>query len=98
MFSAILAATVLMAGAAPAAADAAAPAPAAIPAAAAPADPAAKPEPAKPKERIVCHTEQALGTLVPKKTCYSTGAMAQRRQEERQNLERMQSNTPYRGN
>lgn len=81
--SAILAATVLMADTTPAAATATT-TEAAKPAAAAPA--AKKTE----KPRLICKTESVTGSLMPKKTCYNSDEVAQRRQDERQNLERMQ--------
>ncbi|THD61602.1 hypothetical protein [Phenylobacterium sp.] len=43
---------------------------------------------AKPK--VVCHTESVTGSLTPKKTCYNVEQSAERKQEERQDLEKMQ--------
>ena len=83
--SAMLAATVLMADTTPAAAAAAttaSPTPAA--GAAAPAKTADKP-------KLICKTEAVTGSLMPKKTCYTSDDLAQRRQEERANLEKMQN-------
>ncbi len=43
------------------------------------------------KPRLICKTEAVTGSMFPKKTCYSSDDLAQRKQEERANLERMQS-------
>lgn len=85
----MLAATVLMADTTPTAAAAAATvSPAATAGAAAPAKtPAKTPE----KPRLICKTESVTGSLMPKKTCYNSDDLAVRRQDERQNLERMQT-------
>jgi hypothetical protein len=57
----------------------------------------AKAAPAKPakteKPRLICRTEAVTGSLMPKKTCYSEDQAAQRRQDERENLERIQQNS-----
>jgi hypothetical protein len=51
----------------------------------------AAPAPVKAdKPKVVCHTEAVTGSLMPKRTCYTEEQSAQRRQEERQNLERIQ--------
>ena len=81
--SAMLAATVLMADTTPAAATAAT----APPEAKAEATAAKKTE----KPKLICKSENVTGSLMPKKTCYNSDDMAQRRQDERQNLERIQS-------
>ena len=77
--------SLLMAGAlladTPAAATTPAPAPAAAAAAPVKAD----------KPKVVCHTEAVIGSLMPKKTCYTSEQMAQRRQDERENLQKMQN-------
>jgi len=44
------------------------------------------------KPRVVCRTEPVTGSMFPKKTCYTTDDMAQRKQDERANLEHMQNN------
>jgi hypothetical protein len=44
--------------------------------------------------KLVCKSEAVTGSLFPKKTCYRADEMAQRKQEERQNLERSQSQIP----
>ncbi len=91
VFGALLAATVLFADTTPAAADAAAKAAAPAPAAAATAE-------AKPKPRVICKSEQVTGSLMAKKTCYTEDQAAQRKQDERQNLEKMQSQMAIKGN
>ena len=82
MFSAVFAAVVL-AQAAPAA-DAPRPADAQV----APAD--AK-GPKVDKDGLVCHTEEVLGSRIPKRICYTPEAAAQRQQEDRRTIEHMQS-------
>jgi len=88
ILSAMIAATLMLADTTPAAAAAATtahPAPAAAPAAStAPAK--------KPKDRLICRSEAVTGSLMPKKTCYLESERAQIRQDQRQNLERMQNN------
>ena len=84
LFSAMIAAAFMLADTTPAAA--AAPATPAAPAAAA-AAPAEKAE----KPKMICKSEAVIGSLMPKKTCYTEDQMAQRRQAERQNLEQIQS-------
>jgi len=80
----MLAATLLMADT-PAAATAATTTPALANAkgAAAPAKTADKP-------KLICKTEAVTGSLMPKKTCYSSDDFALRQQDERRNLERIQ--------
>jgi hypothetical protein len=87
----MFAATMLLADTTPAAATAASnvnPATAAAPAKPAKAD----------KPRVICKSESVTGSLMPKKTCYTTDDYAQRQQDERQNLERMQNNLAMKGN
>jgi hypothetical protein len=79
----MLAATLLMADT-PAAAAATTFTPATVNAAAAPAKTDDKP-------KLICKTEAVTGSLMPKKTCYTSDQMAQRRQDERANLEKLQS-------
>ena len=43
------------------------------------------------KPRLICKTEAVTGSLMPKKTCYTSDDLAQRRQEERANLEKLQN-------
>lgn len=43
------------------------------------------------KPRLICKTEAVTGSLMPKKTCYTSDDLAQRKQEERANLEKMQN-------
>jgi len=87
LFPALLAATVLMAEAAPVATP---PAPAAT---VSPATVKAKPTAATGnKPHLICKTESVTGSLMPKKTCYTSDDYARRQQDERQNLERIQNN------
>jgi hypothetical protein len=51
---------------------------------------------AKPK--LICRTESVTGSLMPKKTCYSPDDFAQRQQEERDNLRRIQNNRGFQPN
>jgi 3-oxoacyl-ACP reductase-like protein len=85
----MLAATVMLAGATPAAAAATVTPATAV---AAPAKAAAS------KPRLICKTESVTGSLMPKKTCYTSDDYAQRQQDQRQNLERMQNNLSLKGN
>ena len=81
----MFAATILMADTTPAAAAAATTvSPATV---SAPATKDAKAD----KPRLICKTEAVTGSLMPKKTCYTSDDLAQRRQEERANLEKMQN-------
>jgi hypothetical protein len=81
----MLAATVLMADTTPAAATATTTvSPATVNGAAAPAKTAEKP-------KLICKTEAVTGSLFPKKSCYTSDQLAQRRQDERENLEKMQN-------
>ena len=92
ILSAMFAATMMLADTTPAAATAASSVNPAT--AAAPAKPAAKAD----KPRVICKTESVTGSLMPKKTCYTTDDYAQRQQDERQNLERIQNNLAMKGN
>jgi hypothetical protein len=84
ILSAMLAATILLADATPAAAAAAT--------TVSPATVTATAKDAKAnKPRLICKTEPVTGSMFPKKTCYASDDMAQRRQDERANLERIQS-------
>jgi hypothetical protein len=94
ILSAMFAATMMLADTTPAAAAAASSVNPAT--AAAPANPAAPAKASKP--RVICKTESVTGSLMPKKTCYTTDDYAQRQQDERQNLERMQNNLALKGN
>ena len=84
ILSAMFAATILMADTTPAAAAAANSVSPATVTAAPKAAPANKP-------RLICKTESVTGSLMPKKTCYNSDDLAQRKQEERANLEKMQN-------
>jgi len=82
ILSSLIAASLLLADAAPAAASSTvSPATVTAPAKAPPAN----------KPRVVCKTESVTGSLMPKKTCYTTDDLAQRQQDERQNLQKMQN-------
>jgi hypothetical protein len=80
----MFAATILMADTTPAAAAATTVSPATV---TAPTTKDAKAD----KPRLICKTEAVTGSLFPKKTCYASDDLAQRRQEERANLQRMQN-------
>jgi 3-oxoacyl-ACP reductase-like protein len=88
ILSAMFAASILLADATPKAAVTPAPAAAANPA----------PAPKAEKPRLICRTEAVTGSLMAKKTCYASDDMAQRKQEERQNLEKLQDQLPIRSN
>ena len=45
----------------------------------------------KDGDHMVCKTEAVTGSMFPKKTCYSAKEMAQRQQDERANLEKIQN-------
>ncbi|HEY3947823.1 hypothetical protein [Phenylobacterium sp.] len=86
LFSALIAAAAILADGAPAVA--ATPATTATPpTATAPATPAAKTE----KPRMICKSEAVIGTLMPKKTCYSVDQAKDRQQAERENLRDIQA-------
>ena len=87
LFSALLAAAAILADTTPAAATAAA---AATPPAAATAEAPVKAEKTE-KPKLVCRSEAVIGSLFPKKTCYSQDEAKQRQQSERQNLEAIQN-------
>ncbi|MBS0362796.1 MAG: hypothetical protein JSR98_15580 [Proteobacteria bacterium] len=87
LFSALIVAAAILADTTPAAATAAT---TATPPAATADAPAAKVEKtAKPK--MICHSEAVIGSLFPKKTCYTEDQAKQRQQDERQNLEAIQN-------
>jgi len=71
--------------------------PASTPAAAAAAAPNAKPAQADAK-RVICRNEPTLGTRLPTKKCRTVASMAERQQEDRANLEKLQIVTPERTN
>ena len=90
MIGAVLSAALLLAQAAPEAA--ALSAPAAAPGAATPTvTPAAAPAQKVNKDGLVCHTEQILGSRIPKRVCFSPEEAEQRRIQDKENVERMQS-------
>ena len=61
------------------------------PAAAAPAaDPAANDPTKAHRDQLLCKSEQVLGTLIPKKVCYTREQEEARRQEDRRNTEHLQ--------
>jgi hypothetical protein len=85
MFSAVLAAAMLMAETTPAAAaDAAAPAAVAAPAAAAKG-------PKLNKDGMVCHTEEILGTHFPKKICMTPAQAEDNARQAQEGLNHMQA-------
>ena len=89
MFISILAAAFVMAASSPAVGAA----PAAPEAAVAPA-PAAKAD----KERQICKTEALAGSRVPKKVCATKAEWEARRQDDREQLDKMQrASTPHTG-
>jgi invasion protein IalB len=90
---AMLAGTMMLAETTPAAATAATAAPTPAPA---PASPAVAKKDDKP--RVICKTEAVTGSLMPKKTCYTSDQYAQRQQDERQNLEKMQNQLGMKSN
>ena len=91
ILSALIAASLMLADTTPAAATAAQtaqPAAAATPA-----------TPAKPTEdRLICRSEAVTGSLMPKKTCRRASDMARDRQDQRENLERIQREVGRSGN
>ena len=88
ILSTLLAATVMFADAPPAAATAATTAPA-----------KAASAPAKPVEdKLICRSEAVTGSLMPKKTCRRASDMARDRQDQRENLERIQREVGRSGN
>jgi hypothetical protein len=88
ILAALAAATLMLAETTPAAAAAAATSPTTVSPATVTATPAAA---AKKPDRLICRSESVTGSLMPKKTCYLESEIAQRKQDERQNLERIQS-------
>ena len=89
MIGVLFAAAVLLAETTPAAADN--PADAAPPA-------AVKAPPVKVnKDGKVCHTEEVLGSRIPKRVCFTPEEEADRAQQDRLNLQHMQGNNSYAG-
>lgn len=88
ILSALFAASMLLADAAPAAA------------AATPAQPAAAAAPAKKadEDKVICRTEAVTGSLFPKKTCRLKSEFAREQQEQREALQKMQREIPRSGN
>ena len=84
MISAILAAAILLAETTPAAAGSH---PAATPVAA--------PGPKVNKDGMICHTEEVLGSRIPTRVCMTPEQEAQRRQQDREMTEHMQSQNGY---
>jgi hypothetical protein len=88
MIGAVFSAALLLAQAAPAAMPpAAAPAPVVTSTSA----PAQKVN----KDGLICHSEQILGTRIPKRVCFTPEEAEQRRLQDKANLERMQSQNGY---
>ena len=86
MISVLFAAAILLAETTPAAAGAQAVA--APPAAAAPAQKVNK-------DGLVCHTEEIVGSRIPKKVCFTPEQAADRAQQDRENLDHMQGHNSY---
>lgn len=87
MISALFAAAILLAETTPAAAPAAAPAAPAAPQATVDGAPVVKVK----RDDMLCKQEEVLGTRIPKKVCYTRAEQEARSQQDRQNVERMQS-------
>ena len=88
MISAIFAAAILFAETTPAAAPApVAPATAAVDGATA----APGVTKAKRDSDLICHSEQVLGSRIPSRVCYTRAEQEDRAQQDKQNLQRMQS-------
>ena len=85
MISALFAAAILLAETTPAAAPAAMPAAPQATADGAPAVAKVK------RDDMLCKQEEVLGTRIPKKVCYTRAEQEARSQQDRQNVERMQS-------
>jgi len=85
MISAIFALAMLMSEPVPAATDGAT-APAAPPAAAA--TPVVK---VKRDSDMICHSETMLGSRIPSKVCYTRAEQEERTQQDKRNLDHMQS-------
>ena len=47
------------------------------------------------KDGLVCHTQEVLGSRIPKKVCTTPEEAADRAAQDRRNIERMQGNTGY---
>ena len=65
------------------------------------ATPAAAPAPTKTasikvnKDGMVCHTEEVLGSRIPKKVCMTPAAAADRAAQDRQMLDHLQQNNGF---
>jgi hypothetical protein len=55
------------------------------------ATPASSPGPKVNKDGLICRTESLIGTRIPKRTCVTPEDAAARQQEDRRNIERLQS-------
>ena len=100
MFSAILAATVLLVQAAPAATESSVSPSAAAPAGGTAVSPVTvtgvKPAKAAPKpDELVCRTEVVLGTLFPKKICARRDELADRQRTDQAELRRNTALRPW---
>jgi hypothetical protein len=84
MIGAFLAISLFLAQAAPAASNPAAPA-------ASGAKPASDVGTKVSRDQLLCKTEKVMGSLIPKKICYTREEQEQREQEDRKAVERMQS-------
>jgi hypothetical protein len=92
MIGAVLTVAILLADAAPAAAQPQAPV------AAAPGDQVASAKPKVNRDGMVCHTEEILGSRIPKRVCMTPAAAEDRALQDQQNLQRMQSQFGYNKN
>jgi hypothetical protein len=48
------------------------------------------------KDGLVCHNEEVLGSRIPRKVCMTPADAADRAQQDRRNVERMQGQQGYR--
>jgi hypothetical protein len=90
MIGAVFTVAILLADATPAAAQ---PTPAAP--AAAPADQSASAKPKVNRDGMVCHTEEILGSRIPKRVCMTPADAEARAHQDQQNLGRIQSQFGY---
>jgi hypothetical protein len=91
MIGAVFTVAILLADAAPAAAQTSAPAPAA-----APGSQVASAKPKVNRDGMICHTEEILGSRIPKKVCMTPAEAEDRARQDQQNLQHMQSQNGFR--
>ena len=87
---AMFAASMMLAETTPAAATAAS----AVPTTAPTVTPATVVKKADEKPHLTCTSERVIGTLMPKRTCYTSEQYAQRQKDGREELENIQSQHP----